>query len=308
MLWAISRLSALTGHFADHMPGMTGEAQGAFKAAEQPAAVDNAAEHPGTDKTGKPPAVITVLANCTEEGSPQNTLAVIPGPPQQPAAEPSSAPAAGAMDASQRPAAPAPDSAMIEVPSWGLEASQVLRLSETAQIAQQLQQDRVQQEAVPEGWASAAPRTGHAWSAGAGHAQQARLAPEASLSPEQHRQPSSKAAEALGSPGRAVSPALRAPSLCKRMARSRGVRKEGTYIGSGIWLMCYCAKHHHALEQMGASRCASFALLLPAALSPAACEVCRSGIWHACCAVLASGILHEAASCMQFRHVTISPD
>ena len=238
-----------------------GEPQGASKGAEQPAAVDSTAEHLDTHKAGKPPAVITVLADCTEEGSPQNTVAVTQEPPQQPAVALSSAPAAEAVGASQRPDAPASDSAAFEAPAPVQQPSQVLQLSESAMTAQQLPQDRVQQGAVPENWSAAAQPTNHAWSAGAEHAQQANLAAEASLSPKRHRQPSSKAAEAPGSPGRPMSPAQRAPGLRKRMARSRRVWKEGTYIGSGIWLMCYCAKHQHALEQMGASRCASSAFL-----------------------------------------------
>ena len=244
-----------------------GEARGAPQDAEQPAAADSTPGHLDIDKAGKPAAVITVLADCTEEGSPQNTLAVTQKAPQQPPVGPLSAPAAGTTGISQRPAAPASACAATEAPSLVQEPSRVLQLSESAMTAQQLPQDRVQQEAVPEGWAAAAQPTGHAWSAGTEHAQQASLAAEASLSPKRHRQPSSKAAEA---PGRPTSPAQRAPGLRKRMARSRRVWKEGTYIGSGIWLMCYCAKHQHALEQMGASRCASSALPLPVAVSLAA--------------------------------------
>lgn len=249
-----------------------GEPRGAPQDAEPPAAAHAAAEPAGTDKAGKPPAVITVLADCTEEGSPQTTLAVLHSPMQQPAVAPSSAPAAEPMGASQRPAAPASDSAAIEAPLPAQEPSQVLQLSETAMTAQQLLQDRVQQGAVPEDWAADAQPLGHAWTVGAEHAQQAGLAAETSQSPKRHRQPSSKAAEA---PGRPMSPAQRAPGLRKRMARSRRVWKEGTYIGSGIWLMCYCAKHQHALEQMGASRCASLVLPLAVALSLAAYQVCK---------------------------------
>ena len=240
-----------------------GEPQGAPQDAEQPAAAGSTAEQPGTDKAGKPPAVITVLADCTEEGSLPNTLAVIQAPPQQPAVEPSSAPATGAVGISQGLAAPAPNSAAIEAPSRVQKPSQELQLSETAMTAQQLPHDRRQQGAVPEDRAAASQPTGHAWSAGAEHAQQAGPPAEASLSPKRHRQLSSKAAEAPGSLGRPMSPAQQAPGLCKRMARSRRVRKEGTYIGSGIWLMCYCAKHQHALEQIGASRCATFPAPLP---------------------------------------------
>ena len=247
-----------------------GEPRGAPQDAERPAAADSTPGHLDTDKAGKPAAVITVLADCTEEGSPQNTLAVTQKAPQQPPVGPLSAPAAGTTGISQRPAAPSSACAATEAPSSVQEPSRVLQLSESAMTAQQLPQDRVQQEAVPEGWAAAAQPTGHAWSAGTEHAQQASLAAEASLSPKRHRQPSSKAAEAPGSPGRPTSPAQRAPGLRKRMARSRRVWKEGTYIGSGIWLMCYCAKHQHALEQMGASRCASSALPLPVAVSLAA--------------------------------------
>ena len=279
-----------------------GEPRGASQNAEQPAA-DSAAEHPGTDKGGKPPAVITVLADCTEEGPPQKTQAITQGPPQQPAVAPSSAPAAEAMGASQRPAAPASDSAADEAPS----PLQVLQLSECAMTAQQLPQlpqDRVRQGAVPEDWATAAQPTGHGWSAGAEHAQQAGHAAEALPSPKRHRQPSSKAAEAPGSPGRPMSPAQRAPGLRKRMARSRRVRKEGTYIGSGIWLMCYCAKHQHALEQMGASRYASSALPSPVALSLATYELCKPATWHACCAVLAPGTVPKIASYLCLRWVS----
>ena len=281
-----------------------GKSQGAPQGGKQPAVADSIAKYPGTLTAGKPPAVITVLADCTEEGSPQNTQ----GPPQQPAVAPSSAPAAEATVASQRPAAPASDSAATKEPSQVREPSRVLQLSESAMTAQQLPQDRVQQEAVPEGWAAAAQPTGHAWSAGAEHAEQAGLAAEASLSPKRHRQPSNKAAEAPGSPGRPTSTTQRAPGLCKRMARSRRVWKEGTYIGSGIWLMCYCAKHQHALEQMGASRCASVMLPQPVTLWLAACEVCKPAPWHACCAVLASGIAPEAASYLQSRYVNSLTD
>ena len=272
------------------------EPRGAPEDAEQPAAADSTMEHPGTDKGGKPASVITVLADCTEEGSPQNTLAVIQGHPQHPAIQPSSAPAAEAMGASQRPAAPASNSAAVEAPAPVQEPSQVHQLSESAMTAQQLLQDRLGQGTEPENLSTAAQPTGHAWSAGAEHAQQASHAAEASLSPKRHRQPSSKAAEAPSSPGRPMSAAQQAPGLRKRMARSRRVRKEGTYIGSGIWLMCYCAKHQHVLEQMGASRCASFILPQPVALCLAACEVCKPAPWHACCAVLASGTVPEAAS------------
>ena len=253
-----------------------GEPQGAPQDAEQPAAADSTAEHPGADKAGKPPAVITVLADCTEEGSPPNTLKIIQGPPQQPAVEPSSAPAAEAMSASQRSTAPACNSATSEEPPRMHEPSQVLQLDESAMTAQQLTQDRVRHGIVPEDIATAAQPTDHACSGQAEHAQQSCLAAEASMSPKRHRQPSSQAAEAPGSPGRPTSPAQRAPGLRKRMARSRRVRKEGTYIGSGIWLMCYCAKHQHALEHMGASRCASSALPLPMALGVAACEACKA--------------------------------
>ena len=271
-----------------------GEPRGAPQDAEQPAAADSTPGHLDTDKAGKPPAVITVLADCTKEGSPQDTLALVQDSPQQPAAEPSSAPAAETLGASQRPAAPASDSAGIEALAPVQEASQVLQLRESAMTAQQLTQDRVQQEAVPEGWAAAAQPPGHAWSAVAEHAEQADLAAEALLSPKRHRQPSSKAAEAPGSPGRLMSPAQR-----KRMARSRRVWKEGTYIGSGIWLMCYCAKHQHALEQMGASRWASSALSQPVALCLAALYRYASqlpGMRAVLCSLLALHLKPQAIS------------
>ena len=74
-------------------------------------------------------------------------------------------------------------------------------------------------------------------------------------SPKRERQPSSKAAEAPAlaprSPG---SPAQHAPAARRRPARSKRAWKEGTYIGNGMWLMCYCSRHTRALEEMGASR------------------------------------------------------
>ena len=224
--------------------------------------------------------VIIVVADCTEEGSPRDPLAVIQVPQQHIDGVPAcisalSRPALREEHlATEKPCIPenartaeqASIPAAQAMPVVGEICTEHVVVTQPAQqpgaadAAQLLSTNTVQQTA------SSSPLknvTDHSML----HASSARYVLETVAapghacttgdagSPKRERRPSSKAAEmpalAPRSPG---SPAPHAPALRKRPARSKRAWKEGTYIGNGMWLMCYCSRHMRALEEMGASR------------------------------------------------------
>lgn len=227
------------------------------------------AEPAEPDKLDKPPAVITVLADCTEEGSPRDPLAVIQIPQQREADTPE------ACTATDQPASKESTALEDQAALVSSEAAEQAGMPEThtldgaeqpaaepellnsAEAAQATPPDGEQQTAGEHDESMAADY-GTCHASAAAHAGPGDPIAEALLCPKRERRPTSKAAELPpGSPGsqnRPASPAQSAPALRKRAPRPKRAWKEGTYLGSGLWLMCYCSRHKGALEQMGAAR------------------------------------------------------
>ena len=253
--------------------------------AEQIEAGEQSAEHGRTapQKPQKSLPVISVLAVCREEVSPRDPLAVIQIPQQhaegvQGSIQAFSEPASGAehsalekpkfqmsANAAEQGAVPAPTNVQV---TGDISPAQAALIEPDKQSGEpntnrSLLSDVVQQPAscsLP----GIIPDTGMLHASLAQQFVDTCPAPstgcgtEDAASPKRERRPSSKAAEAPApapkSPGRSASLALHAPALRKRPARSKRAWKEGTYIGNGMWLMCYCSRHTRALEEMGASQ------------------------------------------------------
>ena len=221
--------------------------------------------------------LITVLADCTEEVSPRDPLAVIQIPQQhadevRECIQALSEPASGAehtalerpglqksTDTAKQPSVPALKAAPVarDISPKQAAAPQPDKQSGAAacaDVAQQtasLSHGMIPDASIPQDCSGPqalmdVPAPSSAF--GTGDA----------ASPKRERRPSSKAAEgpapAPKSPGSPTRPAQHPPALQKRPARSKRAWKEGTYIGNGMWLMCYCSRHTRALEEMGASQ------------------------------------------------------
>ena len=200
--------------------------------------------------------VISVSADCTEEGSPRDPLAVIQIPQQHATGIPECLQALSGLHPVEKHLAP-------ERPSAQKSAGTTER-PEAAQAAQSCMSVVVQQLACSSP-SRAVPDTGIVDAISALHAVDDLPAPGGACStgnaasPKRERRLSSKAAPEApvlppGSPGSPGNLVQHAPALRRRPARTRRAWKEGTYIGNGMWLMCYCARHRRALEEMGASR------------------------------------------------------
>ena len=236
---------------------------------------DTDAEPAQPQKGSKPPAVISVLADCTEEGSPKDALAIERSLHQQTNGAVRSGLAEDNGPADSLPLAggdPATSHEPAELASLLLEE----HVSMTApQAAPEPEQPA---EAASEGVVESllagvvqrvACSNGKSISADGGAAQASSALPgsaapesmqrpeDSAQSPKRERRPSAKAAEvpalprSPSRPGSPTQPAPQVPALRGRPARSRRPWKEGTYIGSGLWLMCYCARHRRALEGSG---------------------------------------------------------
>ena len=230
---------------------------------------DSDAEPAQPQKGSKPPAVISVLADCTEEGSPKDALAIEQSLHQHTNGAVWSGPAedddslllaGGDPAASHEPAelasSPLAERVSMTAPQAAPEPEQPAEAA-SEEVVKSVLAGVVQQVACSIGESVGAD-------IGAAQASSALLesaAPESvqrredsAQSPKRERRPSAKGAKVPTVPRRSGSPAQpapQAPALRRRPARSRRPWKEGTYIGSGLWLMCYCARHRRALEGSG---------------------------------------------------------
>ena len=257
--------------------------------AADPAQREQAAEqsaHPADTTAPQKPQilqpVISVLADCTEEGSPRGPLAVIQIPQQHAEGVPQCLQAiSGPPSEAEHMALKKPDpqksadsakqsrvSASRAKPVAGENDSEQAATTEPPQQPGALAAGRPLSDAVQQLASSSlsgtVPDTGRLDASSAPHALDKAAAPGGAYStgnadsPKRERRPSSKAAEVPAlppkGPGSPGTSAQHAPALRRRPARSRRAWKEGTYIGNGMWLMCYCSRHRRALEEMGASR------------------------------------------------------
>ena len=200
--------------------------------------------------------VISVSADCTEEGSPRDPLAVIQIPQQHAEGIPGCIQMLNGLPPVEKHLA-------VDKPAAQKSAGNTEQ-PEAAYSAQLHLSDVVQQVACSSP-SEIATDAGMFHASSAQHAADSLPAPgdacstgDAAESPKRERRPSTKAAEAPalppecpGSPGTL---AQHAPALRRRPSRPRRAWKEGTYIGNGMWLMCYCSRHRRALEEMGATR------------------------------------------------------
>ena len=233
---------------------------------------DSDAEPAQPQKGSRPPAVISVLADCTEEGSPKDALAIEQSLDQHtngavwsgPAEDDDNLPLAGGDPAASHEPAELASSPLAEHVSMTAPqaAPQPEQPAEAAseEVVESVLAGVVQQVACSNG-ESIGPDVG---AAQASSALLENVAPESvqrpedsAQSPKRERRPSAKGAEvptvprSPSRPGSPAQPAPQAPALRRRPARSRRPWKEGTYIGSALWLMCYCARHRRTLEGSG---------------------------------------------------------
>ena len=222
-------------------------------------AAEQSAENADRAAPQKPPtfqAVISVSADCTEEGSPRDPLAVIQIPQQH---------ATGISECLQALSGPPPVEKHLAPEKPTARKSAGTTEQPEAAHAAQLRLSHVVQQVASSNPSGGFTETGMFHASPAPHAADSLRAPggarstDDAASPKRERRLSNKAAaeapaRALAGPGRAGNLAQQAPTLRRRPARSRRAWKEGTYIGNGMWLMCYCSRHRRALEEMGASR------------------------------------------------------
>ena len=218
------------------------------------------------EKSNRPAPIISVLADCTENSSPRDPLAVIQIPQQHAEGLTSlSCPPSGEEPDRQKPVSVAEQPILPALQAQQVAAEPIQQQPEQqpepADSAQHALSHIVQQIASSHD-ESTVPGPGMCHTSPAAPASIDVLVPEDVLcpiggpaSPKRDRRPSAKLADAPTlapkSPGRPGSPAQHTPAQRKRPARSR---KEGTYIGNGMWLMCYCSRHRRAIEEMGATR------------------------------------------------------